>query len=440
MFNGIHRLEPGHFMLYKEGHHSTHRYWQVDFPSREEVPKRSIAEWEDELFHRLEESVRLHLRSDVEVGAWLSPGLDSSSVVAMARRLSDQPLRAFTLSFEDANCDERRGQRTLGDFPEFAVDATEVSCESADFGLFPRAVWHTEDPTTAGLEVPRMLLAEAASESVKVVITGEGSDEVFGGYPWYSGERMLQPLARLPQSIREWIAGREAIARRWPGGSQLLVMSPRHDLDRFCRLIGAPNASEALPSLVTPDIFDRISTTRLNGHHHQPPDRVRGWHWYQQLQYHDLALRLPDAILHRVDRISMAHSLEVRVPFLDHELVDFCAGIPPALKHRWMREKYILRRAVRRVLPKEIVSRAKRGLRAPYTSWFDGQLPDFADELLSSGGLRDKGYFESKPVQDLLRQHGEGCANAARVLLGILAVQLWDEIFVQGWRPSVRTS
>jgi asparagine synthase (glutamine-hydrolysing) len=439
LFRGVHRLEPGHFMLYQQGAASTHCYWRIEFPAPGASPKRSEREWEEELLHRLEESVRLHLRSDVEVGAWLSPGVDSSAVVALMQRLSRRRLRAFTLAFEAEECDERAGQQTLSDFPEYGVDSTEVVCRTSDLELFPRAVWHTEDATTAGLEVPRMVLSKVASDSVKVVLTGEGSDEVFGGYQWYRGEKLLHPLSRLPESVRRWLSTRRAVSARWPGGSRLLVTPPQLGLERFIRLMGAPDGGAIIPSLFTGDLFARLSTPSLDGHASQPPSRALQWHHFHQLQYHDLGLRLPDAILHRVDRISMSHSLEVRVPFLDHELVEFCAGIPPSLKLRRMREKHILRRAVRDLLPGEIVNRKKRGLAAPFRRWFRTDLPNFAYDFLSAPRLRDKGYFHPETVGRLLQQHRDGHADAARLLLGVLAVQIWDEVFIKGWRPPART-
>jgi asparagine synthase (glutamine-hydrolysing) len=214
---------------------------------------------------------------------------------------------------------------------------------------------------------------------------------------------------------------------------------PEIDLGRFIRLIGAPDGSAIIPSLFTGDLLARLSTLSLDGHPTQPPERAQRWHRFQQLQYHDLGLRLPDAILHRVDRTSMSHSLEVRVPFLDHELIEFCAGIPPSLKLRRTREKHILRRAVRGLLPAEIVKRKKRGLAAPFRRWFRTELPDFADELLSEHRVRDKGYFRPETVSRLLRQHRDGHADAARLLLGVLAIQVWDEAFARGWRPPART-
>lgn len=440
LFRRVRRLEPAHFLLYREGAWSVHRYWQVDFPAAGSAPRLPARVWEEKLLERLEEAVRLHLRSDVAVGAWLSPGLDSSTVTALARRLTGRPLPAFTLAFDGSDCDERAGRCTLADFPEQGVEGTEVTCRAGDLELFPRAVWHVEDPTTGGLEVPRMVLSEAASRAVKVVVTGEGADEVLGGYPWYAGERLLQPLSRLPTPWRRWIAARPSVASRWPGASRVLAGPSTLDRERYLRLIGAPDGAPHLRSLLVPDLLQSLSRVPPpEGPDGQLPRRAAGWRHFNRLQYHDLTLRLPDLILHRVDRTSMAHSLEVRVPFLDHHLVEFCATIPPWLKLHWRREKYVLRRALQGLLPREIVWRKKRGLTAPVQRWFRGRLPEFAEELLSAPRLRAAGYFEPAAVAALRRRVGEGHRETARLLLGVLAVQVWHEVFCRGWRPPLRT-
>jgi asparagine synthase (glutamine-hydrolysing) len=436
IFDGIRRLPPGHLLLFEHGTPSVRRYWQVDFPAPGTAPRRTARQWQDGLLERLEESVRLHLRSDVPVGTWLSPGLDSSTVAAIARRAGADPLLAFTLAFDDPEADERRHHATLSDFPEYGIEGRDVTCRITDFERYPLALWHAEDPSTGGLEIPRMVLSEETSRAVKVVVTGEGADEVFGGYSWYTGERLLAPLGRLPRPLRGFIASRRRVEARWPGGSRVLSGPSDLNAQRFARLINSPATDLELAELLTDELQQRAGDSQDHTVARDLPESGRSWLRFQKLQYFDLTLRLPDVILHRVDRASMAHAVEVRLPFLDHPLVEYCATIPPSLKLRWRREKEILRRAVTGLLPREIVTRRKRGLRAPVAGWFRSPLPEFALHLLSESSLRAKGYFDPGAVTSLRRAAGAGSPRAPRLLLGVLAIQTWDEIFRRGWRPG----
>jgi asparagine synthase (glutamine-hydrolysing) len=203
--------------------------------------------------------------------------------------------------------------------------------------------------------------------------------------------------------------------------------------ERYRRLVG-PLYSEVWQALLSPELKDMLSATGAEPCLLSHPSNFESWHSFTQLQYYDMNVRLPSAIVHQLDRASMAHSVEARVPFLDHELVELCARIPVSLKLRGGREKYILRQAMRHVLPAEIVNRPKRWLRTPNAAWLRGKLPDFALDVLSDGSLRSKGYFSPEPVARLLERHRAGRANHASQLLGIIGIQLWDELFVRGCR------
>ena len=166
------------------------------------------------------------------------------------------------------------------------------------------------------------------------------------------------------------------------------------------------------------------------------PEGFSKWDPLVQLQYYELKIRLPDFILHHMDRTSMAYSLEVRVPFLDHKVVEFCAAIPPSLKLRGLTEKYILRKAMQPLLPREIYHRKKRGLRAPFKQWMQEKLPEFAEELLSARSLRAKGYFKPEIVERMLAQHRTGAKDYGVLLIGVLAVQLWDDLFLSNHKRT----
>jgi asparagine synthase (glutamine-hydrolysing) len=434
LFTEIRRLPPAHYLLYEDGRAGQlGPYWRLPSPASDEDERRTSAQgWAERLREKLQESVRLHLRSDVPVGAWLSPGVDSSSIAALASGHGSQPLQTFSLGFEDSSCDEVGQAPTLDRFPNYALSGQRVVCRAGDFALLPEAIWHTEDVMAGATAVAGLLLAKSASERVKVVLTGEGSDELFGGYPWYKFDPPLRPFGSLPLPFRQllvnaWVQG------RWPWASRLLLGPQEMGRERYRRLVG-PLYSEVWQALLSPELRDRLSATAAEHCLLSHPSNFESWHSFTQLQYYDMNVRLPSAIVHQLDRASMAHSVEARVPFLDHELVELCARIPVSLKLRGGREKYILRQAMRRVLPAEIVNRPKRWLSTPNAAWLRGKLPDFALEVLSDGSLRSKGYFSPEPVARLLERHRAGRANHASQLLGIIGIQLWDELFVRGCR------
>lgn len=429
LFRSVRQVLPGHYALYERGVLSEDPYWDLAFPAASDgSSRRTAGDWAAELRAKLEEAVRLHLRSDVPVGAWLSGGIDSSAVASLMSRASPQPVPTFSIGFESQRFDELRQNRILSDFPEYRLVDHRVVCTRRDFERMREAVWHAEDPQAVGIEIPRLVLSELTSRHVKVVLSGEGSDEVFGGYPWFRTHKLIDPLMRLPLGLRSRLARMPALARRSPRAARILGASVEMGLARYRQLIDTSNLGfdEGLFSGALREALaqqpEEDETLRL-------PEGFERWHSFSQLLYVETRVRLPNFINRMLDSISMSQGLEVRVPFLDHELVQLCAQIPPALKMRGLQEKYILRRAMQDDLPREIAWRRKRGLAAPFSQWLRG-LPEFAAELLSPEQVRARGYFEPKVVAALLEQHRGGGTLHAKSLLGVLAVQLWDELFM----------
>jgi len=434
LFTSIRRLLPGQYLLHQDGVVSTHRYWAPRFPPRgAPVPARSPQEWAECLRAKLEECVRIHLRSDVPVGTWLSAGIDSSGITSLARRLTGGPLQTFTLGFEDPAFDEIRHQKTLDQFPGYELVNERAVCGADAFELYPTALWHTEDPSAWGIEIPRLLLSEASARRVKVVLTGEGSDEIFGGYSWFRWDRLLRPVAALPLPVRRLMLLGPLLPAWKPRGSRILVAPRTMNLTRYRHLIG-PLRADVHEPLLSPGV--RLAPGADEDGPWLPDAEIRSWTPFAQLQHYEMTTRLPDFNVHTLDRMSMAHGLEARVPFLDHELVELCAQIPPALKLRGAQEKHILRQALQRVLPPEILGRKKRGLMAPVSGWLRAPLPPFAEDLLSRDRLREKGYFAPDAVRALLERHRQQTGPAwGSLLLRVLSIQLWDELFVRARGP-----
>lgn len=434
LFRRIRQLRPGHYLLYQNGSLSIHKYWDLHFPTRESnTQQRSIEEWAESFRAKLEETVRIHLLSDVPVGAWLSAGIDSSAVTGLMSRLTNHPVQTFSLAFENPQFNEVGRQKTLNDFPGYNLSHKQTVCKNDDFDLFPKAIWHCEDPFPAGATIPRMLLAQSSSKNVKVVLVGEGSDEVLGGYPWFRTYKLLYRLKRLPFSFRRFMAGLPAIKKTSPRTSRILMADNGMNLASYKQIIKF-SFWDFDRHIFSDDLNQRLINQEEEDGLHLPEGYDR-WHPLHQLQYFEMKVMLSDYITRNLDATSMAYSLEARVPFLDHEFVEFCAQIPLSLKMRWLKEKYILRRAMRDVLPREIVQRKKRGLAAPYGQWIR-DLPEFAMELLSEKRLREKGYFNPEYVSAILEKHRSGKTSYERPLITVLGIQLWDDLFLHGCLPQ----
>lgn len=436
MFAEIRQLPPGCTLVYRNGSAAIQSYWEPQFPRRgEEDHSRSEAAWAQRLLEKLDETVRLHLRSDVPVGAWLSGGLDSSAITALMSRIAKPPVRAFSLAFSNPQFDEFHDRRTLKDFPDYDLEVRTPLCTTQDFGAYAMALWHGEDPTLGGIEIPRLVLSRETGREFKVVLTGEGSDEIFGGYPWFRVDKLLRPLTALPRFARRAFLFGGLLKRRSPRASRILLADRRMTLRRYRDVLVDPNArvvtglfSHRLATLLEP--IDPLAWELAR------PREFDRWHPLAQMQYYEMRVRLPSFITHTLDRQSMACSLEARVPFLDHELVELVAEIPPSLKMKWLREKHILREACRPILPTEIIDRRKKGLAAPIIDWLRDDPPGFAVDVLSEARLKEKGYFDPAAVKSLWDRHRADPRDWGSELLGVLAVQLWDELFVRGRTPS----
>lgn len=432
-FTSIRRLPPGHVLLYGQGELSLHEYWDVDFTPNQTA--RSAGEWAEALREQLTESVRLHLMSDVPIGAWLSAGLDSASVVALMNRLGQRAIPTFTLAFDHPDFDEVRAQKLLYDFPGYDLDVDQATCGDEHIGLLPRVVWHVEDPVMGGVEIPRMLLARAAAQRVKVVLTGEGADELLGGYEFFRLDKVLRPFARLPRSVRRMVSA--LAASRFPRGS-LVNAAPREvRMERYLDLTGPMRGTS--DSVLSREILAQTAGREEAGQDDIVlPEAFASWDPLSQLQYYEMKIRLPDRIESVLDRATMAYSLEARVPFLDHVLVEFCASIPSSVKMRWFTEKQVLRDAMRDVLPPELAQRKKRGMAAPLRHWMKSPLPEFAEELLSDTSLRRTGYFNPAVVARMRGRAGhEKKSRSAGGLMSVLMVQLWDDLFIRRRGPDL---
>jgi asparagine synthase (glutamine-hydrolysing) len=428
---GVWRLPAGHVLLYENGREELRRWWAPPFLDERDRPRLSEREWAEGLLARLEDAVRIHLRADVPVGVWLSGGIDSSGVAALAARILGRTIEAFSLEFDDPEYDEVGSTRTLDRFPGYDLRGHRTRYTDADFGLLPRCVWHGEDLVGRGFGSLRQRIAELTASRVKVALAGEGADEMLCGYWWYKADRRMRLVSRFLGGRRRWMKapprteGQERALRlaRAPAGP-----GP----ERFQAAAG-PLGSEDRRRLYSEDLAHAIDADPAPPP--QAPAELANRHPVEWLQYWDVTTRMHDYIVQTLDRHSMAWSVEVRVPFLDHEVAEWCLAMPPALKQS-RREKRVLRRALADDLPPEILRRPKRPLGGPSARWLRGALPPFVEELLSPENLRAKGWFDPERVARTREIHRAGRANRSEQLLAVLQVQLWDEIFLRGRSPD----
>ncbi|HML14234.1 MAG TPA: asparagine synthase (glutamine-hydrolyzing) [Xanthobacteraceae bacterium] len=445
-FKDIDELKPAHVLIADAHGMVVRPYWRLDYPRLgEEGPHdaRAEAALADEVEHLLLDATRIRLRADVPVGAYLSGGLDSSLVAAAAKRFVAERLRTFSLTFESAEFDESEHQlamaRALGTAHE------SVACTAADIArLFPQAIRHGERPILRTAPAPLLALSDLAHRSgFKVVLTGEGADEVFAGYDLFKEAKLRRFCARQPQSRRRPLLFR----RLYPYLPGLKAQPARYLEAFFGAGIGPlddPLFSH-LPRLRTTAgakaFFSRDLRSALAGYdalaelRESLPAEFARWHPLSQAQYLETAYLLPGYILSsQGDRVAMAHAVEGRFPFLDHRVVELGARIAPQLKLNGLTEKHILRKSAARLLPAAIADRAKQPYRAPDAQAFLGpDSPDYVARRLAAADLAVAGYFDPAAVERLLAKCRNGKFIGFRdnmAFVGILSTQLWQREFV----------
>ncbi|MEP7311029.1 MAG: asparagine synthase (glutamine-hydrolyzing) [Pseudomonadota bacterium] len=445
-FEGVYTLPPGSTLTVDERGECIHRYWDWTFP--EHVPSQilSVDRLAGELRELMVDAVRLQLRSDVPVGAYLSGGLDSSVIAMLIQRYTSTPLRTFSLEFEDAEFDESAYQLQMA--RHLGAEHTRVLCKRGDIAqVFPRLIEHVETPIVRTAPAPLMMLAAHVREQgFKVVLTGEGADEVFGGYDIFKEAKIRRFWARAPQSV--W---RPRLFSRLYG---YLKHSPAaagsFSQQFFGQSLGSPNdpgfahvtrwnTTRRLWQFLSPAVRESLesSAPRAALDANLPAD-IHRWVGMGRDQYVEAQTLLAGYLLSsQGDRVAMAHSVEGRYPFLDHRVIEFGSRLHPELKIKGLNEKFLLKRAMRDLLPPTIVNRVKQPYRAPDSQSFaiDGRLPEYVEELLAPAHLRSRGYFDPEVTTRLVEKCRAGrmigfADNMAFV--GILSTMLLDETFVRG--------
>jgi asparagine synthase (glutamine-hydrolysing) len=443
MFKGVFELPPGHSMTVTGSDIAIRPYWQPTYDNiREDINEDDAAA---ELLELLVDATRIRLRADVPVGAYLSGGLDSTVITGLIKRYTSTPLRTFSVEFEDAEFDESTYQQSARTFLE--TDHEAVRCSTAEIGrIFPDIIWHTEKPVLRTAPAPMFILSKLVRErGYKVVLTGEGSDEILGGYDIFKEVKLRRFWADSPASkIRPLLLRRlypymdniqaqpEAYLRAFFKTSAEDLASPffshlpRWSLTSMLKLFYSPDLRAQLR--------DYNAIQELTG---ELPRTFNAWHPFAQAQYLETAHLLPSYILSsQGDRMSMGNSVEGRFPFLDYRVVEFAASLPPRLKMKVLNEKYLLKRAVKGLVPEDVRLRKKQPYRAPDSASFltsTGELVDYASDLLSPSKIAASGLFNPQAVDRLVAKARGGQISSTKDnmgLVGILSTQLLVNRFI----------
>ncbi len=426
IFEGTRKLPAGHLLVWEDGATRLERYGRPAPVPASDVRYEDPAELAEELRARLRDSVRAHLIADVPVGVLLSGGVDSCLLAALAAQESGEPVHTFSIGFEERSFDELDDARSVAAM--YGTRHEEIVLRPDGALLLPRLAETFDEPFANSSALPTYLVSELATQHVKVALSGEGADELFGGYYTYAADLLalrigrLAPLARpvverLPSSNRK--ASLDYKAKRFVRGASLPPLERHHawkeifSADLRAELTGRRSAFDPVDSL-----RDRFAETE-------------GAELLARLQDVDLRTYLVDDLLVRTDRASMAHSLEVRVPYLDPVVTGLALALPTRLKVRGLSKKWLLRKAAAPLLPRGIVYGRKRGFSIPAAAWLRGELEPFAREVLAPETLRRQGFFQPEPVGRLLDRHVAGEEDLSRQLWGLLAFTLWHEHHVE---------
>ena len=427
-YKRVQKLLPGHYLLADRSRVRTVAWWDVPvFEEDADALDRSVEAWGQQAIELLGESVRLRLIADVPVGVFLSGGIDSSAVVALASQLGARPLRTFSVGFDESQYSELPAARETA--RAFRTEHQELVLRAADLAAdLEHLVAFRHEPVSEATDVALHRIAQRAAETVKVVLAGEGGDEVFAGYPKYAADRLARWVTMFPRSLARGLARRLPFrARRLQLALETLAIPG--EAERSTAWF-ASFTSEERQALFAPEFLAEIDTAHPARVFAEYLERAPERSPVKRLLYADLKVWLPDNLLLRGDHMTMAASIEERVPFLDHKLVEFAARIP----ERWFTEgfkpKAFLKRALSPHLSAATLRRPKVGFKVPVGDWFRGPLKSLVADLVLSPEALGRGYFNRRAMQQFVREHFDGVRDRHKQLWALVNFELWQRSVV----------
>ena len=440
LLKNIYKLPPGSFLVHKNGKQQIKQYWDLHFSSG----TVSLRDAEARLLELLEESVQLHMISDVPVGFLLSGGVDSTAMLSLARGKTDRPISSYTVGFSNSDfADERPYARLAAE--KFGSEHHEITISSKEFVDFlPRYIWHMEEPVCEPPAIALYYVSKLARNYVKVLLSGEGGDEAFAGYPNYRAMLWIERLKRMAGPLDGALAGMLGLLNK---------VSSSKRLGKYLPLFSAPFDSYYYSRTSTPFRF-------FNAHYKQfySPDfaqsvdkeqsllpvrqllqHSQGQDLVSRMLYVDTKTWLPDDLLIKADKMTMANSVELRVPLLDHEVLEFAASLPSNFKVRGLQTKYIAKKCLSTVVPKKILHRKKVGFPVPYAAWIRTDLKDWIQDILLDRETLSRGYFRKNAIELLLKKNMESEGNPKEIF-SLAVLELWHREFLSSTPVSSATT
>ncbi|MGH8177837.1 MAG: asparagine synthase (glutamine-hydrolyzing) [Steroidobacter sp.] len=433
IFKGIRKLPPASALVWERSGWRVESYWQIPDSVRRDV---SEEEWTDRILTGLRRAVGEHMVSDVPIGAFLSGGIDSSAVVALMAEVSDQPVNTYSIGYGGPGAASYYNELSFASTVarRYKTHHREILVAPNVATLLPKLLWHVEEPISDSAIVTTYLVAELAAQSVKVILSGVGGDELFGGYRRYLGDHYQGQYHRLPRWLRTQVlrplaaalpSGRSSrlmdlarYAKKFVGASELPWAQQYREFIEIC---SRKQLSELLvQGAAGGDGFDRIAGAERAG------DSLL------RLMRIDAQTQLPEDLLLLTDKVTMATSIECRVPFLDHRFVELAAQIPAGLKMRGGELKYLLKKSLTGILPPEILYRSKRGFGAPMGSWLKTELAPMRRVLLGQSAIESRGLLSWPAVQSVIEAHDQNREDFTDLLLVMMNLELWSRMFIDG--------
>jgi len=431
LFKSVRKLLPGHFLLVENGKIASHQYWDLRFTDTRHTQSFDAAV--EELYQLMQRTVSDHMMADVPVGVLLSGGVDSSAILSLAVEGTGKKVSTFTVGFDGNEVvDERPYARMAAQ--RFGADHHEISISEEDFWSFlPSYVWHMEEPIYQPPAVALHYISKLARNHVKVLLSGEGGDEAFAGYPNYPNMMRLDRLRTMLGPFARMAGVGIGLAGKCSGDSRLR---------RYGYALGRPLADHYFSRTSNPTAFfnqsprilldeDFLQNTSKSSPAHYVArllEPAKGESLLNQMLYVDAKTWLPDDLLLKADKMTMANSLELRVPLLDHQVLEFAASLPPEFKVRGKDTKCVLKAAFGRVLPKEILTRKKAGFPVPYHSWMRNGLAERTRDILLSTKAQSRGYFNKDEIMRLLNRNTDS-GRGAQEIFSLLIRELWHQQF-----------
>jgi len=434
VFKSVKKIPPGHYLIWKDGEIKIERYWEIDFSKKLKLKDEN--EYMEILWEKLTESVKIRMISDVPLGAFLSGGVDSSTVVGIMSQLSDLPVKTFSVGFDVESFSELKYSRIVAE--RFKTEHYEFIVKPDVIEILPKLIWYYNEPFGDSSMIPTYYVANKTKNYVKVALNGDGGDENFAGYPRYYQTKLLEKLLKI--SKKTFLLNRvnkkliEKIYKNYPYNfySRIFKWLCEADDSGFCyaytrRLTSfSPEWKEKLYSSFFKNEIKNYNSFEIT---QKLWEKVNNLDLLEKMIYCDFNLYLPEVLLVKMDIATMSNSIEGRSPFLDNEFVELIASFPPELKLKGKISKYILKEKLKDFLPEEILKRKKMGFGVPIGKWFRDKLSDYLKEILLSESFKKCDLFNFNEVKKLIDEHTEGDIDHSSRLFLLLVFELWRRIF-----------